>query len=352
MRRRSFLAAGAAALAPFVVRPTAALFAQDTPNAAATKPASHLPSTKPTPPDKIKQLKAIPAKVAASAQYWQYREEIDGAPVNGEIAGLADGVVTLFDRDGHRDVVVAELTDENQAAIARFRRLLENKDVGDERKLLGSWKVVPPKAPEPVSFVQGAERFTINSLQLCLNGENMPYLVDAMKSPRQIDVYEYKGIYELDGDELRICLNTRSDVRPAKVELRDGHALVIGRRLPDVSSLLVPTAEQYDPELKSFCEELARLLEADDFAGFLKRSIAPKFVAEIPPERLTKMQAAMAVHKEIGLAGVRAMLRVVPKLKSGGHIAEFDFSEVHADGIRPITTVAAMKVDGRWYSKP
>lgn len=346
MRRRTFLGTAAAVVAPVVVRPGLELFAQNTP---AATPARRATSTKPTPPEKIRGLKSIPARVAAMGQYWYYRDEIDGAPINGEIAGLTADIVTLFDLDGYHDVTLAELTDEDQAAIARFRSLLENKRVGDEAKLLGSWKVVPQKRPEPVNFVQGAERFTVNSLQLCLNGENMPYLIGSTKTPKQIDIYDYKGIYEVDDGELRLCLSTRPDVRPKEFE--GGEILVTARRLPDVSSLPLPTADQYDPELKTFVDELIKLLEADDYSGFMKRAMPPKLFAGIPPERHSKMLAAMAVHKELGLAGMRAMLHVVPKLNPDGSVAEFDFSQVHADGISPLTTVAMMKIDGRWYSK-
>ena len=350
MQRRTFLAAGAAALAPLVVRPVPGLFAQEAPTAAATNSELRPPSTKPTPPEKIKQLKPIPANVAARAQRWHYRREIDGAPVNGEIASLTDDVVTLFDRGDFHDVVLAELTDEDQAAIARFRRHLENKATDDERKLLGSWKVVPPDSPEPQRLGYETDRILINTLQLEMHGDFGAYVLDAAKSPKQIDLAGMKGIYELKGDELRLCLNGVTDLRPVRIERGDGQDVLIARRLPDVSTLPIPSAAQYDPELKAFFEELLMLLEADDYAGVLRRS-SPQAFAGIPEEKLPKVTTALAVHRRSFEAGMRALLRVVPKMSSDGTIAEFDLSAVHAAGISPATKVAAMKVDGRWYLK-
>lgn len=350
MRRRTFLTTGAAALAPLIVRPVPPLFAQDTPAAAAANSTSRRASTKPTPPEKIKQLDPIPANVAARAQRWLYRREIDGAPVNGEIAGLTDDVVTLFDRGDFHDVVLAELTDEDQAVIARFRRHLENKATDDERKLLGSWKVVPLDSPEPHRLGYKMARILINTLQLEMNGEFNAYRLDATKSPKQIDLPGLTGIYELQGDELRLCLTIVPDVRPARIERGDGQDVLIAHRLPDVSSLPAPTAAQYDPELRAFFEELLKLLNAGDYEQFLKRS-SPKAFGEVSPDKLPKLTTALVLHRPSITAGMRALLRVVPKMSSNGTIAEFDLTGIHADGISPSTTVTTMKVDGRWYSK-
>src|SRR5262245_26427939 len=107
----------------------------------------------------------------------------------------------------------------------------------DAEKLKGTWVVVAHEndgKPEPVSKTKPGQVVITNdtvtiSVKDKLEGSN--YKVDATNRPHQIDMTcasgkdkgkTVKGIYELNGDELKICFAQPGDERPAAFSTRPG----------------------------------------------------------------------------------------------------------------------------------
>jgi uncharacterized protein (TIGR03067 family) len=113
-------------------------------------------------------------------------------------------------------------------AIALAAASLNAQD-GDLKKLQGTWNIVSLELngeTMPVSAM-GNARFVIQGDHFTAQGMGATYEgtleVDASATPKNINMNftagpekgnKSLGIYELDGDNLRICLTTRGDVRP------------------------------------------------------------------------------------------------------------------------------------------
>ncbi len=117
--------------------------------------------------------------------------------------------------------------------------------VADEakQKVEGRWKVnsvevagmvVPGLEGAELVFADGTKAFTLPDKRV----EKGTYHVDITKQPREIDVTTEgrdgteKGIYVIEGDELKLCLATKSGQRPGKFATQKGtdQILIVLRR--------------------------------------------------------------------------------------------------------------------------
>jgi uncharacterized protein (TIGR03067 family) len=107
----------------------------------------------------------------------------------------------------------------------------------DRAALQGEWEIVSAESngePPPPGLLDGA-RFAFSGDKLTLLGKEGTFELDASKSPRQIDFVRGKsrqiGIYELDGDSLKLCVRPADD-RPKelKTKSRTDHSLFILKR--------------------------------------------------------------------------------------------------------------------------
>jgi uncharacterized protein (TIGR03067 family) len=121
----------------------------------------------------------------------------------------------------------------------------------EEEKLAGTWRVTAAKAngervpPDQVpkmklTFKDG--KFTVQ------RGEEKPregtYKIDPTKNPKTIDIVnrttgpekdqKQVGIYELTGNELKICACDASKKRPTNFDTRDkdGYSVLVLKRVP------------------------------------------------------------------------------------------------------------------------
>jgi uncharacterized protein (TIGR03067 family) len=107
----------------------------------------------------------------------------------------------------------------------------------DREALQGEWEIVKAEsdgAPPPPGLLDG-ERFVFSRDKMTLMGTTGTYELDATKTPRQIDFNpgskRQSGIYELDGDNLKLCVG-QGDDRPSEFKAERGtdYALFILKR--------------------------------------------------------------------------------------------------------------------------
>jgi uncharacterized protein (TIGR03067 family) len=107
----------------------------------------------------------------------------------------------------------------------------------DHAALQGEWEIVSAESngePPPPGLLNGA-KFAFSGDKLTLLGKVATFELDATKNPRQIDFVRGKtcqiGIYELDGDNLKLCVGP-SDDRPKefKTKPRTDHSLFVLKR--------------------------------------------------------------------------------------------------------------------------
>jgi len=61
---------------------------------------------------------------------------------------------------------------------------------------------------------------------------NWPLKIDPDETPKEIDISHYKGIYELDGDDLRVAYSTGGD-RPTTFDAKPDVVIEVLRRAKD-----------------------------------------------------------------------------------------------------------------------
>src|SRR5579859_5966241 len=92
----------------------------------------------------------------------------------------------------------------------------DEQSKADHAALQGEWEIVSAEsngeAPPP-GLLDGA-KFAFSGNELTLMGKKGKFELNASKSPRQIDFIGGKrqiGIYELDGDNLKLCVGPADD---------------------------------------------------------------------------------------------------------------------------------------------
>jgi uncharacterized protein (TIGR03067 family) len=107
----------------------------------------------------------------------------------------------------------------------------------DHAALQGEWEIVSAESngePPPPGLLNGA-KFAFSGDKLTLLGKEGTFELDATKSLRQIDFVRGKtrqiGIYELDGDNLKLCVGPADD-RPKEFTTRPrtDHSLFVLKR--------------------------------------------------------------------------------------------------------------------------
>ena len=130
------------------------------------------------------------------------------------------------------------------ASLVAVAALNAGEAQGDQDKIRGKWDLVEvreggavqkPKKPRQrvVEFDADKVRFD--------DGTAQEYLLNPRKKPKEIDVKLsddeahrlVRGIYQLDGDELKICVDLSGKRRPAAFESKKGseHRVLILKRL-------------------------------------------------------------------------------------------------------------------------
>jgi uncharacterized protein (TIGR03067 family) len=114
-------------------------------------------------------------------------------------------------------------------------------------KLQGKWRVERIEENGVAEPEEEAKRFTLiikgNKINVELRGqvEHTDFQIDATKSPKEIDMVPqygddkgktFRGIYEIDGDTLRICATPLAE-RPKKIVSEQGTMILILKRAKD-----------------------------------------------------------------------------------------------------------------------
>jgi uncharacterized protein (TIGR03067 family) len=107
----------------------------------------------------------------------------------------------------------------------------------DRAALEGEWEILSAESngePPPPGLLNGA-KFAFSGDKLTLMGKEGTYEIDASQNPRQIDFIRGNtkqiGIYELDGDRLKLCVGPADD-RPKefKTKPQTDHSMFVLKR--------------------------------------------------------------------------------------------------------------------------
>src|SRR5262245_7938003 len=105
------------------------------------------------------------------------------------------------------------------AALLLFGSSARAQD--DQQKLLGVWTISSSDAPGvelKLTFTAKQFRFHMPAGA----GRLQAYKIDASTKPRAIDLANRSGIYEFDGDKLKICLAAAGKPRPDEFDAKAG----------------------------------------------------------------------------------------------------------------------------------
>jgi uncharacterized protein (TIGR03067 family) len=115
----------------------------------------------------------------------------------------------------------------------------------DLKRLQGKWKIESITDDGEVKKPSVDERWTIKGNRILYSDEHDEFQLDADKKPKCIDVHmvrkaleideRLQGVYELDGDLLKLCVAGQDKDRPKDFESKKGsnRRLVILRRVKE-----------------------------------------------------------------------------------------------------------------------
>jgi len=120
----------------------------------------------------------------------------------------------------------------------------EDKKVKDEEAILGTWKVVgvdvgtqespyPPEAMKNWRMVfEKGDKVTSNAMDKDGKNATAGYKLDSSEKPKAFDVvgkdWKTLAIYDLDGDNLKLCLNYGADdKRPTEFKGNEKRYLIL-----------------------------------------------------------------------------------------------------------------------------
>jgi uncharacterized protein (TIGR03067 family) len=137
----------------------------------------------------------------------------------------------------------------------------EQSDKTDQERMVGNWHIInDDSARKGEMWVISEDRILMYAKHGGANGHLYSHRLDAGKDPKQIDIKVtltngkpigiIKGLYALDGDELRLCLAALDKDRPAAFPKKPGpgEVLILQRATSGASP---PKAKEIDPAGKT-----------------------------------------------------------------------------------------------------
>jgi RNA polymerase sigma factor (sigma-70 family) len=302
--------------------------------------------------------------VSTQAIHWMEGVMKDMLYTKMKIAGIvAVALVLLGTGVGVWGQGVLALADpEKNKEQAQVKELPGKKQASDLERLQGTWWLEPDEArgkPVPKEGAKKADTMTINGDQMIEPAGDFEitttFRIDPNKSPKTIDLLSVaredfngvlkeritilqRGIYELRGDTLKICLAPGEKERPKRIQApaQAGHALQFYRRI--------------DPS-----QVRAQIIPASP--GFTRAEIAlnPDDPGK-PPKKFKAIIDRVVVAKLAGFFPGVGTGRESPI--AGGWIPVASIKFVRQDGKAPVTVNIAPGFDlwsegpGDWKTKP
>jgi uncharacterized protein (TIGR03067 family) len=112
-----------------------------------------------------------------------------------------------------------------------------------ETGILGAWKMIEiqeggNKMPPPVEMIFTFDKETLEQ-KIAGRSRKSQYKIDTTKDPMQLDLVqelagqkrEFKMLFVLDGDTLKICSKRANNERPTAFESKDGASITVFQRM-------------------------------------------------------------------------------------------------------------------------
>jgi uncharacterized protein (TIGR03067 family) len=118
----------------------------------------------------------------------------------------------------HRLLAVAVVALSLPLAAAPVPKGLKRSAPPDRERILGAWQIVPEKgqAKDAITWT-----FTDGQMHSSSGNTRWRITLDPDQSPKQINITDYPGIYEFDGDTLKIAYRL-SAPRPTEFTTANG----------------------------------------------------------------------------------------------------------------------------------
>jgi RNA polymerase sigma factor (sigma-70 family) len=183
----------------------------------------------------------------------------------------------------------------------------------DQERLVGNWYITNDDSMRKGEmWVIDEDRILMYAKHGGLNANLYLHRLDAGKDPKQIDITVtlvngspvgvIKGIYLLDGDELRLCLGALGKDRPAAFPKKPGpgEVLILQRQRPDAGQ---PKAKEEQPAVKTE----PKVLTPEEPIKQKQEKVTVKF--KVTSAQTFLIAKSNVVGKSEGISGSRLVLK-------------------------------------------
>jgi uncharacterized protein (TIGR03067 family) len=177
----------------------------------------------------------------------------------------------------------------------------------DEEAILGKWQLQKMDSGDPKDPPLPAEALAKMTLTFKKDGKvantdfqgkehDGEYKLDTAAKPKTIDLGKDKdfslGVYELDGDTLKVCLLYGGKTRPTEFKADGkGTVVTIFKRVTDekkddpIRKRLDEAKAAYDKSMKEYADGVAKWFEAEDYAARKSRTEVAEKVKQVAAEK-------------------------------------------------------------------
>ena len=221
----------------------------------------------------------------------------------------------------------------------------------DDQRILGSWKSIRFEQDGKVDPTGAGGKIVFTPGHCYLHTLPGELSLDASQNPKHFNWDFGDGIYEIQGDTLRVCIPKGSgEPRPKAFKTTPGDRLqmIVMKRVMPLDPK-TPDAE-IDPELKKVIVDAVAALEKGDVETYLKTILPSGTLDRMKGAERERTLEHVSSQKEGFLNTFRTIQKIKPQLAAGGSIATFDLTDCHIEGGLPFQQIRFAKSLGRWHA--